>query len=90
MEGACSSLEHWQGYSSLIWKHYLREEGGASGASYLWETEAAANEGHGEEWHEMVEQRTGSRPKFKYFFVDMILDHLNGAVTGDPLKISAG
>ena len=84
MEDAKHSLQRWQGWPKLIRKHYLYNDNGSCGGFYLWENEEAAKEAHNKEWQDMVEERTGSRPTFKYFTVNLLLDNVEGTVTENP------
>ena len=84
LEEARRSLKRWKGYPNLIRKHYLQGVGGVCGGFYLWENEEAAKEAHDQNWQNMVEKRTGSRPTFKYFAINMILDNIEGKVIENP------
>jgi hypothetical protein len=60
-------------------------DGNGHGAGlYIWPSREAAERAHDAEWQSMVEQRTGSKPTFRYFDLLILLDNENGTVTEWP------
>jgi len=81
LEGAKATLPHWQANPKLVRKHYLLSEDGQTCAGlYIWPTRADAEHAHNAAWQEAVEARTGARPTFRYFDLQMLLDNEAGTV----------
>lgn len=77
-------VDHWRANPDLVRKHFLMGEDGLCCGFYLWKSRAAAEAAHDEAWQKSVEERTASKPTFKYFDTLMVLDNEAGAVTEYP------
>jgi hypothetical protein len=85
LEEARGTIPRWQADKELLRKHYMVDAAGGEGAGlYIWPSREAAERAHNAEWQAMVEQRTGSKPTFRYFDLLMLLDNENGTVTEWP------
>jgi hypothetical protein len=81
---AKATLPRWRANKELVRKHYLVGNDGYGGGLYIWPSREAAERAHDAEWQAMVEQRTGSKPTFRYFDLLMLLDNESGTVTEWP------
>ena len=85
LEEAKATLPRWRANKELLRKHYLVADSEGEGAGlYIWPSREAAQRAHNAEWQAMVEQRTGSKPTFRYFDLLMLLDNEKGTVTEWP------
>jgi len=82
LDGARATLPHWRANPKLARKYYLLSEDGQTCAGlYVWPTRADAEHAHNAVWQDAVAQRTGARPEFRYFDLQMLLDNETGTVT---------
>jgi hypothetical protein len=70
----------------LLRKHYLYRAlptHAEAGGSYLWESRAAAEAGHGAEWRARVTAKYGGEPDVRFFEVPVSVDN-----SGDAPRIA--
>jgi len=84
IEEAKATLPRWRANKELLRKHYMNDGNGQGAGLYIWPSREAAEKAHDAEWQAMVEQRTGSKPTFRYFDLLMLLDNEKGTVTEWP------
>ncbi|MBX3554116.1 MAG: hypothetical protein KIT85_13425 [Pseudolabrys sp.] len=82
LEGARGTIPKWSANPKLVRKHFLLSEDAQTCAGlYIWPSRADAEHAHNALWQDEVERRTGSRPEFRYFELQMLLDNEAGTVT---------
>jgi len=96
LEGARATIPRWSANPKLVRKHYILSEDGRTCAGlYIWPSRADAEHAHNVAWQDEVERRAGSRPEFRYFNLQMLLDNETKTVTewssaGDKKVYKAG
>ncbi|MBI3524212.1 MAG: monooxygenase [Betaproteobacteria bacterium] len=75
-----SAAPIYQAMPGLIRKYYALSDDGVSGAGiYLWESRAAAERAHNEEWRERNTKKFGE-PVMTWYDCPMVVDNLTGEV----------
>ncbi len=70
------TVPRWKANAALVRKYYLYDgAAGIGGGVYLWPTIEDAKAAHDEAWCDMAEKMYGSRPRFQYFEVPLIVEN---------------